>query len=126
MRAPLRSSPISLALASACLQSGSRLCAVPGSASSEVELPKLDSLMKCWEAEDKPRTEYKLEIQYPTYADDHVWKLGRMERNEPIPMTSGKNVSPKRVEKRRRQKKAARQSKRRNHRQNAGGEGPPP
>lgn len=75
--------------------------------------------MKSWEAEDKPKSEYRMEIPYPTYTDDHIWKLGRMERSEPIPMTSGKNVSPKRVEKRRRQKKAARQSKRRNHRQNA-------
>lgn len=119
MRTPRGYSLSSLALASACLQGGSGLGSVAGSASSGVDMPKLDSLMKRWEAEDKPRTEYQLEIPYPTYADDHIWKLGRMERNEPIPMTSGKNVSPKRVEKRRRQKKAARISKRRNSRQNA-------
>jgi hypothetical protein len=117
MRAPLRSSPISLALAAGSLVSGSRLCTVAGSASSGVDMPKLDGLMKQWEAEDKPKSEYVITMQ-PTLNDQ--WSRWTTVRwGEPLPMTSGKNISPFRVQKRRRKKKAARKARRRNSRQNA-------
>lgn len=72
--------------------------------------------MEKWEAEDKPKSEYVINIQ-PTLNDQYSrWNIVAWDKA--APMQGGKNLSPKRVEKRRRQKKAARKSKRRNCRQN--------
>jgi len=62
-------------------------------------------------------TESVINIQ-PAFNDQYNrWNICSWDKA--APMNGGKNLSPKRVDKRRRQKKAARKSKRRNSRQNA-------
>jgi hypothetical protein len=70
----------------------------------------IESVMEKWEAEDKPKSEYVITMQ-PTLNDQ--WsRWNTVSWGEPLPMTSGKNISPFRVQKRRRKKKAARKARR--------------
>jgi len=121
MNALRRISPLSANIAALSLGGVELDAATAGSAPNGPL--KIDAMMKQWEYEDRLKTEYTIRVPASIDRVD-IFKYGRLTWAEPIPMTSGKNVSPKRVEKRRRKKKLARSQRRRNRRQNAKSDAP--